>query len=150
VTTCPPNPSQLNPRILHVFERLEYLEPAQGFLGCPFVAAAVQLKSPEHPASVVARRQKDGLTSVFQHEAERGGAPDPAQLARQLTLDLRKEAQSSAPDPVPPDRPCAGGSAPKWPKDHPETSDSRPRQCIPATGGELAPAAMTRAARRWM
>lgn len=73
-------------RILHVFERLEYLEPAHGFLGCPFVAAAVQLKSPEHPASVVARRQKDGLTSFFQYEAERGGAPDPVQLARQLTI----------------------------------------------------------------
>src|SRR5918992_3230321 len=73
-------------RILHVFERLEDLELAQGFRGCPFVAAAVQVKSPEHPASLVARRQKDALCSFFQHEAERGGAPDPAQLARQLTL----------------------------------------------------------------
>jgi AcrR family transcriptional regulator len=73
-------------RILHVFERLENLEPAQGFRGCPFVAAAVQVKSPDHPASLVARRQKDALCSFFQHEVERGGAPDPAQLARQLTL----------------------------------------------------------------
>lgn len=73
-------------RILHVFERLEYLEPAQEFRGCPFVAAAVQLKSPHHPASLIARRQKDGLTSFFQAEAERGGARDAVQLARQLTL----------------------------------------------------------------
>ncbi|MRH91229.1 TetR family transcriptional regulator [Nocardia sp. SYP-A9097] len=73
-------------RILHVFERLEYLEPVQDFRGCPYVAAAVQLKSPEHPASVIARRQKDGLTSYFQYEAERGGAHDAVQLARQLTL----------------------------------------------------------------
>ncbi|MFI6771551.1 TetR/AcrR family transcriptional regulator [Nocardia sp. NPDC050412] len=73
-------------RILHVFERLEYLEPAQDFRGCPYVAAAVQLKSPEHPASLVARRHKDGLTSFFQYEAERGGAPDPVLLGRQLTL----------------------------------------------------------------
>lgn len=73
-------------RILHVFERLEALESAQDFLGCPYVAAAVQLKSPEHPASVIARRHKDGLTWFFQHEAERGGAQDPVQLARQLTL----------------------------------------------------------------
>ena len=73
-------------RILHVFERLEYLEPAQEFRGCPFVAAAVQLKSPQHPASLVARRLKDGLTSFFQAEAERGGARDAVQLARQLTL----------------------------------------------------------------
>lgn len=73
-------------RILHVFERLESLEPVQGFRGCPFVATAVQVKSPEHPASLIARRQKDGLTAFFQHEAERGGAHDPASLARQLTL----------------------------------------------------------------
>ena len=45
---------------------------------------------------------------------------------------------------------AAGGSTPRWPKDHPETSDSRPRQYIPATGSELTPAATTRAPRRWM
>lgn len=73
-------------RILHVFERLEALEPAHGFLGCPFVATAVQVKSSEHPASIIARRQKDGLTSFFRHEAERGAATDPELLARQLTL----------------------------------------------------------------
>jgi AcrR family transcriptional regulator len=73
-------------RMLHVFERLEYLESVQDFLGCPFVATAVQAKSPTHPASVIARRQKDGLTSFFHHEAQRGGARDPELLARQLTL----------------------------------------------------------------
>src|SRR3982751_6451084 len=30
-------------RILHVFERLEQLEPVQDFLGCPFVATAIQV-----------------------------------------------------------------------------------------------------------
>jgi AcrR family transcriptional regulator len=73
-------------RILHVFERLEHLEPMQDFLGCPFVATAVQAKSPDHPASVIARRQKDGLTDFFRHEAHRGGARDPELLARQLTM----------------------------------------------------------------
>lgn len=73
-------------RILHVFERLEHLEPEHHFRGCPFVATAVQVKSPEHPASVIARRQKDGLTAFFEREAQRGGARDPALLARQLTL----------------------------------------------------------------
>jgi AcrR family transcriptional regulator len=73
-------------RIVHVFERLEYLEPVQDFLGCPFVATAVQAKSPKHPASVIARRQKDGLTAFFRHEAQRGGAHDPELLARQLTI----------------------------------------------------------------
>ena len=28
-------------RIVHVFERLEHLEPVHDFRGCPFVAAAV-------------------------------------------------------------------------------------------------------------
>ncbi|MFE7724166.1 TetR/AcrR family transcriptional regulator, partial [Nocardia rhizosphaerihabitans] len=73
-------------RILHVFERLEHLERAHEFRGCPFIAAAIQVKSPEHPASRVARRQKDKLTSFFQYEAGRGGAPDPVMLARQLTV----------------------------------------------------------------
>ncbi len=73
-------------RILHVFRRLEDLSVDPSFRGCPFVAAAVELKSPDHPASRVARHSKDALTAFFQHEAELGGAPDPALLARQLTV----------------------------------------------------------------
>lgn len=73
-------------RILYVFERLEELAAQPHFQGCPFVATAVEVKSPEHPASLVARRHKDALTTFFRKEAERGGAPDPALLARQLTV----------------------------------------------------------------
>jgi AcrR family transcriptional regulator len=73
-------------RILHVFRRLEELAEAQDFRGCPFVATAVELKSPDHPAAEVARRYKQGLTAFFRAEAERAGAPDPALLARQLTV----------------------------------------------------------------
>ncbi|MEV0150309.1 MULTISPECIES: TetR/AcrR family transcriptional regulator [unclassified Nonomuraea] len=73
-------------RIMHVFERLEEAAAAPDFRGCPLVAAAVEVKSPEHPASVVARRGKDALTAFFQQEAERGGAENPALLARQLTI----------------------------------------------------------------
>ena len=43
---------------------------------------------------------------------------------------------------------CAGevgGSTPRWPNDHPEISESRPRQCIPAAGSGLTPPATTRA-----
>ncbi|HUR01106.1 MAG TPA: hypothetical protein VM347_01065 [Nonomuraea sp.] len=69
-----------------MFERLEKAAAAPDFRGCPFVAAAVEVKSPEHPASLVARRSKDALTAFFQQEAERGGAEDPALLARQLTI----------------------------------------------------------------
>src|ERR1051325_2376613 len=73
-------------RILHVFERLEAIEPQYEFRGCPFVAAAVQVKSSEHPASAVALRQKDALTAFFEEEARRAGVADPVLLARQLTV----------------------------------------------------------------
>ena len=38
--------------------------------------------------------------------------------------------------------------SPRCPKDHPETSDSRPRQCIPPGGKGLTPEASTRASLR--
>lgn len=73
-------------RILHVFERLEDQAASADYRGCPFVAAAVEVKAPEHPASIVARRHKNALTAFFQREAERGGTPEPAVLAQQLTI----------------------------------------------------------------
>lgn len=73
-------------RILHVFERLEQLADRPDFRGCPFVSVSAELKAPDHPASLVARRCKDTLTAFFQEEAERAGAEDPALLARQLTV----------------------------------------------------------------
>ncbi|WP_406472089.1 TetR/AcrR family transcriptional regulator [Streptomyces sp. NBC_01615] len=73
-------------RILHVFERLESLSRSPDYRGCPLVATALELKDPRHPASVVARRFKDRLTDHFREEAGRADAPDPEQLARQLTV----------------------------------------------------------------
>ncbi|MGW9030887.1 TetR/AcrR family transcriptional regulator [Streptomyces sp. NPDC055722] len=73
-------------RIMHVFERLESLSASPGYLGCPFVATAFELKDPEHPASVVARRFKDALTDFFRQEAQHGDVQDPELLARQLTV----------------------------------------------------------------
>ena len=84
-----PDPQDGRPpreRILHVFERLEKLAASPGYFGCPYVSTATEVKSPEHPASLVARRWKDALTGFFRDEAERGGAQDPELLARQLTL----------------------------------------------------------------
>ncbi|SDL38227.1 DNA-binding transcriptional regulator, AcrR family [Nonomuraea maritima] len=73
-------------RILYPFERLEESAAEPGFRGCPFVSTAVEVKSPEHPASTVARKAKNQLTAFFEEEARRGGATDPALLARQLTV----------------------------------------------------------------
>jgi AcrR family transcriptional regulator len=84
-----PGPDDTQPsreRIMHVFERLEAVSGTPEYRGCPFVATAVELKDPEHPASVVARHAKDGLTAFFRAEAERGGAGDPETLARELTV----------------------------------------------------------------
>ncbi|MER7682423.1 TetR/AcrR family transcriptional regulator [Streptomyces sp. NPDC096934] len=73
-------------RILHVFERAEHVSTRPEYRGCPFLAALVELKDPEHPASVVAGRAKDRLEERFRAEAELGGARDAAFLARQLML----------------------------------------------------------------
>lgn len=42
-------------RILRVFERLEQASIEPAYRGCPYLAALVELKDPDHPASVVAR-----------------------------------------------------------------------------------------------
>ncbi|MFI7386277.1 TetR/AcrR family transcriptional regulator [Streptomyces sp. NPDC049813] len=73
-------------QILYVFEQLEQASTEEGYRGCPFLSALVELKDPAHPASVVALRAKAALTGAFREQAERGGAHDPDLLARQLTL----------------------------------------------------------------
>ncbi|WP_460072448.1 TetR/AcrR family transcriptional regulator [Streptomyces sp. YKOK-I1] len=73
-------------RILHVFAELTAQSEAPEFRGCPYLAVQMELKDPEHPASRVARRIKQGLTDFFRTEAVRGGARDPELLARQLIL----------------------------------------------------------------
>lgn len=80
--------TDLPPRglIMHVFERLESLSASPDYLGCPFVSTAFELKRPDHPASVVARRYKDALTDFFREQARLGGAHDPDLIAHQLTV----------------------------------------------------------------
>ncbi|MET8766996.1 TetR/AcrR family transcriptional regulator [Streptomyces sp. NPDC004658] len=83
-----PDPASATPResILYVFEQLEKRSVEPGYHGCPYLAVLVEVKDPEHPASVVAREAKDVLLSTFRTAAERGGARDPELLARQLLL----------------------------------------------------------------
>jgi AcrR family transcriptional regulator len=73
-------------RILRAFQVLEQQSASPDYRGCPFVAAAVEVKSPEHPAALVARRTKDSLTAYFESEAERAGVADAVTLAQQLTI----------------------------------------------------------------
>ncbi|MCI3242131.1 MULTISPECIES: TetR/AcrR family transcriptional regulator [Streptomyces] len=73
-------------RILYVFEKAEKMSVEPDYQGCPFLAALVELKDPEHPASLVAREAKEQLQEAFRTQAELGGARDPELLARQLML----------------------------------------------------------------
>ncbi|MFF7446596.1 MULTISPECIES: TetR family transcriptional regulator [unclassified Streptomyces] len=73
-------------RILHVFREVETQSGAPEFYGCPFLAAQIELKDQNHPASRVAHAVKENLTAFFRAEAERGGASDADLLARQLSL----------------------------------------------------------------
>jgi AcrR family transcriptional regulator len=82
----PGDPVTPRERMLYVFRRLEEAAHDPGYRGCPYLSTLVELKDPEHPANMVARRQKNEMTEFFRAEAERGGAADPAFLSRQLTL----------------------------------------------------------------
>lgn len=101
----PPTEPSLPPRerILQVFQRLETMASAPGFGGCPYVSAAIELKSPRHPARAVAREFHDTLTAFFRTAAAEGGAADPERLGRQLTLvhdgvTARAVVQAAGPD----------------------------------------------------
>ena len=84
----PPPDDERGPRerLLYVFERLEEAAREPDYLGCPYVAAQVELKEPSHVASVVAARAKRRLVDFFRTEAGRAGAADPDLLARQLAV----------------------------------------------------------------
>lgn len=55
---------------------------------CPYIAAAVELHDPGHPASLHAREHKIAVAARFTEAAREAGAADPEQLGRQLALLL--------------------------------------------------------------
>lgn len=55
---------------------------------CPYLAAAVELHDPHHPASVHARDHKTAVAERFAETAREAGATDPEQLGEQLALLL--------------------------------------------------------------
>ncbi|KAA1397789.1 TetR/AcrR family transcriptional regulator [Aeromicrobium ginsengisoli] len=89
LATLFPRPgSALTPRerVLYVFERLEQVIADPSFRGCPYVSAAMEVKSPEHPARLVARGFHNTLTEYFRAAVTAGSATDPHLLAKQLTI----------------------------------------------------------------
>ena len=73
-------------RIMLVFERLEHVIVDPSFRGCPYVSAAMELKSESHPARLVARQFHTTLTNYFYQAAADGGARNPLLVAQQLTM----------------------------------------------------------------
>ncbi|WP_399944014.1 hypothetical protein ACGH52_30805 [Streptomyces sp. BBFR25] len=53
---------------------------------CPYIAAAVELHDPEHPASQYAREYKKAVAGRLADTAREAGAADPEQLGEQLAL----------------------------------------------------------------
>ncbi|WP_326953577.1 TetR/AcrR family transcriptional regulator [Amycolatopsis sp. NBC_01286] len=87
---------RFDPEILpEVFDRTD-LTPRERLLAvfdvhsplCPFIAAAVEIPDPGHPARVHARDYKLGFAARLTEAAREAGAPDPEQLGEQLALLL--------------------------------------------------------------
>ncbi len=55
---------------------------------CPFIAAAVEIQDPGHPARVLARDYKTAFAARLTDTARAAGATDPEQLGEQLALLL--------------------------------------------------------------
>ncbi len=55
---------------------------------CPFIAAAVEIPDPDHPARVHARNYKQAFAARLTETAREAGATDPEQLGEQLALLL--------------------------------------------------------------
>lgn len=87
---------RFDPDILpEVFDRAD-LTPRERLLAvfdihsplCPFIAAAVEIPDPGHPARVLARDYKEGFAARLTEAARKAGATNPEQLGEQLALLL--------------------------------------------------------------
>jgi AcrR family transcriptional regulator len=94
---------RFDPDILpEVFDRTD-LTPRERLLAafdirpplCPFIAAAVEIPDPGHPARVYARDYKQALAERFTETAREAGATNPEQLGEQLALLLDGAAARS-------------------------------------------------------
>ena len=72
--------AQSRERLLAAFDVLAPL--------CPFIAAAVEIPDPGHPARVYARDYKLAFAACLTEAAREAGATDPEQLGEQLALLL--------------------------------------------------------------
>lgn len=94
---------RFDPDILpEVFDRTD-LTPRERLLAvfdihsplCPFIAAAVEIQDPDHPARVLARDYKKAFAARLTEAARESGANDPERLGEQLALLLDGAAARS-------------------------------------------------------
>jgi AcrR family transcriptional regulator len=87
---------RFDPDVLpEVFDRID-LTPREQLLAafdihpplCPFIAAAVEIRDPGHPARVYARDYKKAFAARFTETARQAGATNPEHLGEQLALLL--------------------------------------------------------------
>ena len=87
---------RFDPDVLpEVFDRAD-LAPRERLLAvfdihsplCPFIAAAVEIQDPGHPARALARDYKRAFAGRLTEAAREAGATDPEQLGEQLALLL--------------------------------------------------------------
>jgi AcrR family transcriptional regulator len=87
---------RFDPDVLpEVFDRTD-LTPRERLLAvfdihsplCPFIAAAVEIHDPGHPARVLARDYKEAFAARLTDAAREAGAANPEQLGEQLALLL--------------------------------------------------------------
>jgi AcrR family transcriptional regulator len=87
---------RFDPDVLpEVFDRAD-LAPRERLLAafevyaplCPFIAAAVEIPDPGHPARIYARDYKNAFAARLVDAAREAGATDPEQLGEQLALLL--------------------------------------------------------------
>jgi AcrR family transcriptional regulator len=73
-------------RLLSVFDWLASGHSRDGFRGCPFTNAAVELPDPGHPARAVISRYKNWLKDTLTGLADDAGLDQPGDLADALLL----------------------------------------------------------------
>lgn len=75
-------------RLLAAFDTPQQQPPQEVTPLCPFIAAAVEIPDPHHPARRRARDYKTSVATRFAETARQAGATHPEQLGEQLALLL--------------------------------------------------------------
>ncbi|MGW4243849.1 TetR/AcrR family transcriptional regulator [Nocardia sp. NPDC004722] len=75
-------------RLIAAFDPPQLQPPHEVTPLCPFIAAAVEITDPTHPARRRAHDYKSSVATRFTETARQAGAPHPEQLGEQLALLL--------------------------------------------------------------